>query len=181
MSKDHWISGTYLTVVLSLIFAFAAGAGHGQSPQTPADGTALFESRIKPILEASCLGCHSGAALTSELDLSTREGLLKGGTRGPAVQPGNAAQSLLYRLVAHLDKPHMPPLGDKLPEDVVAQLAAWIDSGAPYGPAQPAAPTATAGSADKPGAGIFAADIARSSRQIASSVTTVRVPLPGST
>ena len=143
MSKDHWISQSYLTVVLSLIFALAAGPGHGQSPQTPADGTALFESRIKPILEASCLGCHSGAGRASELDLSTREGLLKGGTRGPAVQPGNASQSLLFRLVAHLEKPHVPPLRDKLPEDVVAQLAAWIESGVPYGPAQPGASTTT--------------------------------------
>src|SRR5262249_33647695 len=51
----------------------------------------------------------------------------------------------------HLDKPHMPPLRDKLPEDVIAQLAAWVDGGAPYGPARPAVSTT--------GAGLFAAEI----------------------
>jgi len=41
------------------------------------DGAALFESGIRPVLEANCLKCHNASTRASDLDLSTREGLLK--------------------------------------------------------------------------------------------------------
>ena len=36
----------------------------------------------------------------SGLDLRSRKAILKGGSRGAAVKPGNAEESLLYRVVA---------------------------------------------------------------------------------
>ena len=80
------------------------------------------------ILAGSCLSCHGKAAM-SDLDLRTPEGLKKGGKRGPAIVPGNAEQSKLYRFVAGLDKPHMPPNGTLPPEHIEA-IKTWINSGA---------------------------------------------------
>ena len=60
------------------------------------------------ILQKHCWTCH-GSNRISGLDLRQRESLLTGGSRGPAIVPGNPFKSLLYRAVAHLDDPKMPP------------------------------------------------------------------------
>lgn len=47
------------------------------------------------ILQEKCLACHGESSAMSGLVLTTRENLLKGGLRGPAIVPGKAAESLL--------------------------------------------------------------------------------------
>jgi uncharacterized protein DUF1553/uncharacterized protein DUF1549/cytochrome c len=93
--------------------------------------TDLYERRVQPILAKSCYGCH-GDAQTSGFDLRTRDGMLRGGSRGPALAPGNPEASRLYRYVAGLEKPSMPPTGPLAAEEVAA-LKAWIAAGAPTG------------------------------------------------
>src|SRR5262249_15726231 len=65
-------------------------------------------------------------------DLSERDKLLHGGGTGAAVVPGNARESLLYKLVTHTKEPHMPHNAAKLPREAIAAIANWIDCGAPY-------------------------------------------------
>jgi hypothetical protein len=89
----------------------------------------LYERHIRPMLAKNCYHCH-GSAKTSGLDLRTRDGMLRGGSRGPALVPGDPDASRLYRYVAHLEKPSMPP-GDPLGAREVASLKAWIAGGAP--------------------------------------------------
>jgi hypothetical protein len=91
-----------------------------------------FARDIQPIMERSCWNCHGEAMQLSKLDLRTREGALRGGAHGPAVTPGNAEQSRLYRAVAHLDAIKMPMQGDKLKPEEIAAFKAWIDAGAPW-------------------------------------------------
>jgi hypothetical protein len=69
----------------------------------------------------------------ANLDLKTRAGALKGGQHGPAIIPGNAAGSLLYRHVAAQETPQMP-LGGKLSAEEIAVLKSWIDGGADWDP-----------------------------------------------
>jgi cytochrome c len=102
--------------------------GSAPSPIPPAE---LYARRIRPLLAKNCYGCH-GSAQTSGLDLRTRDGMLRGGSRGPALVPGNPEASRLYRYVARLEKPSMPP-GDSLSGGEVAALKAWIAAGAPAG------------------------------------------------
>src|SRR4051812_40645518 len=64
-------------------------------------GIALFKQHIKPILMQNCLRCHGGKAIESDLDLSARESLLKGGRHGPVVMPGKSGDSLLVKLISH--------------------------------------------------------------------------------
>lgn len=90
---------------------------------------ALGAQDAAEIISKNCLACHGKAAM-SGLDLRTRASMIKGGTRGASLVPGKAEESRLYRFVAGLDKPVMPPSG-VLPPDSVAAIKTWIESGAP--------------------------------------------------
>jgi len=61
-----------------------------------------FSKDIQPILEQNCLTCHGQKMQSSRLDLSNRVGAMRGGTRWPAIVPGQAEDSYMYRLVAGL-------------------------------------------------------------------------------
>jgi hypothetical protein len=97
-------------------------------------GRDLFAKKVRGLLTERCLKCHGGGSkLRGGLSLATRETLLKGSDSGPVVVLGTAMQSKLYRLAAHLDEPPMPPPGNKaLNKAQLADLARWIDLGAPY-------------------------------------------------
>src|SRR5437588_10082313 len=56
----------------------------------------LFKQDLRGVLTQRCLRCHGGKATEAELDLHSRESLLRGGTSGPAVVPGKSKESLLY-------------------------------------------------------------------------------------
>jgi hypothetical protein len=67
----------------------------------------------------------------SGLTLDTKQGVLKGGARGPAIVPGKPAESLLLRALRYTDQDlQMPPTG-KLDDQVIADFETWIASGAP--------------------------------------------------
>ena len=97
-----------------------------------AEGLGLFKSQAREILLGSCLPCHGGKRTRSKYDLSTRAGLIKGGSKGRAVIIGRHAESSLYRMMAHQAKPHMPHKLPKLAADKIKTIARWIDLGAPY-------------------------------------------------
>src|SRR5947209_10748201 len=91
----------------------AVAADH---PLAMARGLELFKGGVRAVLVEHCLKCHGGAATKGEFDLTTREVLLLDASgEGPAVIPGNAKESRLYRMVAHLEKPSMPDKAPRLP------------------------------------------------------------------
>jgi cytochrome c553 len=99
----------------------------------PAFAAPAYEA-ARAILESRCAACH-GQAQTSGLDIRQRETILKGGKRGPAVIPGKADESLLYKVVAHVGDLQMPP-AKPLTAEEVAVIRAWINEGAVWeGPA----------------------------------------------
>ncbi len=75
----------------------------------------------------------------SGLRLNSREALLKGGKRGPAVQPGDAAKSRLFQAITNAVQPAMPP-GKTLAAEEIAALKEWIDGGAKWPEQLTAAP-----------------------------------------
>ena len=97
-----------------------------------ARGLVQFKDRVAPLLKQHCLKCHGGEKTRGEFDISTREGLIAGGPSGTAIVPFSAKDSLLYKLITHAEEPAMPDGQDKLPDDVIAKIGAWIDNGAPY-------------------------------------------------
>src|SRR5262245_57993177 len=83
------------------------------------------------VLRANCTSCHGPAMQMSSLRLDSRDGLIKGGVKGPAIVSGNSVQSRLIQMVTHAAQPSMPP-GRKLPDADITALRAWIDAGAPW-------------------------------------------------
>jgi len=121
----------FLPLIASMFPQLASTQSATQNISTDQVGRKLYVEHIRPVLEQQCQACHSGAAKQGGLDVSTREGLLHGGGRGPAVVPGNSKASLLYKLVTHHEQPYMPVRSKKLPAETAALLALWIDLGAP--------------------------------------------------
>jgi hypothetical protein len=96
-----------------------------------ASNSDFFKEKVAPIFERNCVMCHGAGVQRSGLDLRGEETILKGGARGPAVVPGDAEKSLLYRLIAHKEEPAMPMGMGKLGEAEVAVIAQWIDGLSP--------------------------------------------------
>ncbi len=111
--------------------------------QAPTDDSSVkaspsaYDDAVAPILARSCTSCHNDEDRDGGLSLETYEDLRRGGESGPSIIPGRGESSLLYRVVARLEKPYMPP-GRRRPlsAEQVALLRRWIDDGAP-GPRAP--------------------------------------------
>ncbi|MFN3325452.1 MAG: PSD1 and planctomycete cytochrome C domain-containing protein [Bryobacteraceae bacterium] len=86
----------------------------------------------KAVIEAKCAGCHGDRVRMSDLDLRDRDAMLKGGQRGPAIVPGDAEASLLYKAVRREGELQMPPGKTALTGSEIAILRDWIDAGAPW-------------------------------------------------
>src|SRR5262245_53948065 len=92
-----------------------------------------FAKDIRPVLEARCFGCHGPQQQINGLRLDSKEGMLRGGKAGPAIVPGRAAASLLYRKVTGTGEGSPMPLsGEKLTPEQIDSIRTWIDQGAPW-------------------------------------------------
>lgn len=97
-----------------------------------AKGLEVFKQHVRPVLEQRCVRCHGGKLTKADFDLTDRDDLLRGGASGPAINVGSARESLLYKLISHAREPSMPQNGSKLPDEIIARIAEWINLGAPY-------------------------------------------------
>jgi mono/diheme cytochrome c family protein len=135
-NSPRWSAPCRIVGLAILLMPVSALAG--DEPIAPdharamARGLDLFKSGVRETLSTACLECHGGKATKADFDLSTREALLREGTEGPNVVPGKSAESRLYRMVAHIEKPAMPKGKPALSKQAVDGIARWIDSGAPY-------------------------------------------------
>ncbi len=97
-------------------------------PESPEE---FFGAHVRTVLSKSCLPCH-GASPQGNLQLDTREHMLKGGDSGPVLVPGDPARSLLIQSMEHKnDKLKMPP-SKPLSDEEQANLVAWVMQGAPW-------------------------------------------------
>src|SRR5262245_45839346 len=113
-----------------LSYAFIAVVVFGGLPLR-AQTKVSFPQDVAPVLERKCVQCHSQASSMGNLDLSTRVAALKGGQHGPAIVPGDAAASRLYRHLTGNQQPQMP-LGGRLTDPEIAAIKNWIDGGAAW-------------------------------------------------
>jgi mono/diheme cytochrome c family protein len=129
-------AGKRLLRVASLCAILLPGVHAATLPPDHAErmtkGLEIFRKDVGPLLKEHCVKCHGGEKTKGDLDLVTREGLLKGGEDGVAVVPFSAAESKVMKMLRHEEEPHMPEKKPRLPDAVIAQIAAWIDAGAPY-------------------------------------------------
>jgi mono/diheme cytochrome c family protein len=98
-------------------------------PPAPAveigSGPLAFEATIGPLLVQHCGACH-GAGGMMGLDLTSYDGVSRGGQNGPAITPGDSAGSLLIQIQTS-PQGHFANFN---PEELEA-IRQWIDQGAP--------------------------------------------------
>jgi hypothetical protein len=109
-------------LLFCVLFALEASAAR-ESPEQ------YFDRRVVPILTRRCLGCHNEELNNGGISFLDRATLLKGGSRGPAIVPGNPEKSVLVRSLQHEGQLQMPP-GPKLPAKEIKILTEWIRRGA---------------------------------------------------
>lgn len=96
------------------------------------DSQKLFETQVGAVLSAKCIACHQPGIAKGGFDLSTREGMLRGGEGGAGVAPGKPDESPVYlRSVAvNGQTPEMPAKGEPLTAQEASALHEWIEKGA---------------------------------------------------
>ena len=130
-------SVAYIAILGIASVAFAAEPDISKLPPPAAKKDLTYAKDIKPMLENSCLKCHSGEKPKSKYKVDTREAMIKGGESGDAaIIPGKSEKSPLVHFIADLVVDmEMPPLDkrEKYPaftKDQIALIRAWIDQGA---------------------------------------------------
>src|SRR5277367_154292 len=81
---------------------------------------AADSSTVVTLLQQKCATCHGESSGMSGLKVVSREALLKGGNRGPAIIPNKSTESLLYKAASHTGDLSMPPGGTLKPEELQA-------------------------------------------------------------
>jgi len=116
-----------------------------QNPETPRQSHVVGWDRVAPIFEAHCAKCHGPKRQKAGLQLVPWDAIFAGDATEQVVVPGDAAASVLHRLVTlpATDEDAMPPEGkaDPLTAGQIETLVLWINAGAlgPNGAAPPVA------------------------------------------
>jgi WD40 repeat protein len=95
-----------------------------------ADSPASYFRDVRPILQRQCQGCHQPNLKSGGLDLTTFEGLAKGGGRGAAFRVNLSAESLILKYVKGEAQPRMPLGAPALTVEEITSLTNWIAAGA---------------------------------------------------
>jgi uncharacterized protein DUF1549/uncharacterized protein DUF1553/cytochrome c len=111
-----------LAAVVGLVFVAASAAAQEID----------FLRDVRPILATRCYRCHSESLDKQEagLKLDKFATLIKGSDEGAVVVAGKSGESKLIERVMATDEMKMPPEGQRLTEQQIATLKAWIDQGA---------------------------------------------------
>src|SRR5262249_16560086 len=94
-----------------------------------------FAGQLKPVLERSCVGCHSGEKPRGLFRVDSRDGILRGGASGAAIVPGHSQKTPVIDYASgQVPESEMPPRAARgrfpgLTTDEVALLRAWVDQG----------------------------------------------------
>ncbi|MGI9494433.1 MAG: PSD1 and planctomycete cytochrome C domain-containing protein [Mariniblastus sp.] len=125
-----------LFTLMLLAFSLLVVVTSGQEPtdaQEGLDREKHFTLVVLPIMQRRCFACHgkNPDELKGELDVSSIEGILKGGESGsPGIERGNSGHSLIMEAI-RWDGLEMPPKeNDRLTEAEIDAVGKWIDEGA---------------------------------------------------
>jgi hypothetical protein len=120
---------------IRVLAGLPADAGPRPKPADLASAD-IYLDVVQPALERRCLNCHNNLKTSGGLSVATYETLMKGGSKGPAITPGNPSTSDLFRRVNLApNRSDFMPRNSKTPLDKseVAAIGWWISQGAPKG------------------------------------------------
>ena len=92
----------------------------------------FFENKVRPLLAAECYECHGSKKSKGSLRLDHISFIRKGGETGPAIAPGDPANSLMIEAIHQSDSDFSMPPKKKLSSQEIAVLENWIKMGAPW-------------------------------------------------
>ena len=114
-------------LVFSSLFGVFAAA---EEKAAPKEEKITFDQHILPIFREKCGSCHNANDKKGDLVLDNYGLAMQGGASGEVVRSdGDASQSQLYLVVAHLAEPKMPPQQPKLPDEQLTLIRKWIEGG----------------------------------------------------
>lgn len=137
LSRTPPAAAALLTTLVFAPLMQAADMPANHPTPTPAISAAdlqFFEAKVRPVLVQSCYKCHSKEAdkVRGGFMVDSREALLHGGNSGAAIVPGKPDDSLLIQAIRYKDEDlQMPPKGEKLSDQQIADLTEWVRRGAP--------------------------------------------------
>ena len=121
-------------IVVGVALSMAAAV---RAADSKAEIEELFTLKVKPTLTEKCHGCHGdpNQKIKGGFKVTSREDLIRGGDEfGDAISPGWSKSSFIIKAVKWEEEDcEMPPKeNDRLTEAQIADLAKWIDAGAPW-------------------------------------------------
>jgi mono/diheme cytochrome c family protein len=94
-----------------------------------------FTLKVLPVLKDKCFGCHGNDAddIKGDYSMLTRELLLRGGeSEDPTVVPSKPDEGTMMGAITWEDLEMPPKENDRLNEEQIEYVRAWIESGAPW-------------------------------------------------
>ncbi len=123
----------FASLLLGLSTSVAAS---GEVEVTPVEAERLFVREVLPLLKTKCFACHGDDPddVRADLDLRSREAMLKGSAFGPVLVPGSPDESAMYIAIKWEDGAlQMPPKeNDRLSDAQIEVWRKWILGGAPW-------------------------------------------------
>src|SRR6185369_7653069 len=93
------------------------------------ESAVTFQDHVLPIFATHCNGCHNADKKKGDLDLTSYSAALAGGGSGELAASGDSAGSMLFKVIAHLSDPKMPPKKPKISDAEILTIKKWIDGG----------------------------------------------------
>ena len=120
-----------LALVLTCSWSCTGLVFGGDTEAAPKEEKINFEEHIKPIFREHCAACHSESDKESDLALDSYGATLSGGSSGEVIVAGDVDSSRLFALMAHTERPYMPPDQDPIPKSQIELVKTWIEQGMP--------------------------------------------------
>jgi cytochrome c len=130
--RGRWVRSVLLPLGIAAGALFLCGppALAEDAPNTPA----FYTQKVRPILVSNCGKCHFNMSHKGGFAMDNKRLMMKGGKSGPAVIPGDPANSMLMKLMRHQGPPKdprpMPPKAPKMSDADIAIVERWIKAGA---------------------------------------------------
>jgi hypothetical protein len=123
--------------LLAALPSNAADVDTSKLPPASTKTGLTYAKDISPIVEASCLKCHSGKRPKSKYSMEELELIIKGGSSDEAsIVVGKSDKSPFVWYIADLvEEMEMPPLDKRddypqITKEQIGLIRAWIDQGA---------------------------------------------------
>jgi len=129
---DNYLA-QYAPGPIRVMAGLPADAGPRPKPADLASAD-IYLDVVQPALDRRCSSCHNNSKTSGGLSIASYEALMKGGSKGPVISPGNPSTSDLFRRVNLTpERSDFMPTKGKAPlnEHEIAAVGWWISQGAP--------------------------------------------------